>query len=177
MDAFRSDGVGWKLRAFAAPAGFGFGWLYVRLPVEIRRILQCVEHCLLETPQHAFRRGELTEREKSIMYLTLLEQNKHSVSRTSEFCSPLTFSGKRSEAVGTGNHNVRNSVGVFPVSRNPNRSRFRQMACCPRRGRVKQVSDTVQKTLGLILSLGKKCIGKHSDRNNSGSIGSAAGDH
>jgi hypothetical protein len=38
--------------------------------------------------------GENTEREKSIMYLTVLEQNRHCVSSTSGFCSVVTFSGK-----------------------------------------------------------------------------------
>jgi hypothetical protein len=38
--------------------------------------------------------GENTEREKSIMYLTVLEQNRHGVSSTSGFCSVVTFKGK-----------------------------------------------------------------------------------
>jgi len=38
--------------------------------------------------------GENTEREKSIMYLTVFEQNRHGVSRTSGFSSVVTFSGK-----------------------------------------------------------------------------------
>jgi hypothetical protein len=38
--------------------------------------------------------GENTEREKSMMYLTVFEQNKHGVSRTSGFSSVVTFSGK-----------------------------------------------------------------------------------
>src|SRR2546426_2372445 len=39
------------------------------------------------------RGGEVTEREKSMMYLTVFEQNRQSVSRTSGFCSLVTFSG------------------------------------------------------------------------------------
>src|SRR5579862_1904270 len=38
--------------------------------------------------------GENTEREKSIMYLTVFEQNGHGVSRTSGFSSVVTCSGK-----------------------------------------------------------------------------------
>ena len=37
--------------------------------------------------------GENTEREKSIIYLTVLEQNRHCVSSTSGFSSVVTFSG------------------------------------------------------------------------------------
>lgn len=37
--------------------------------------------------------GELTEREKSMMYLTVFEQNRHAVSHTSEVGSSVTFIG------------------------------------------------------------------------------------
>jgi hypothetical protein len=42
-------------------------------------------------------RGEVTEREKSMMYFTLFEQNRQSVSRTSGFSSFVTFRGRSAD--------------------------------------------------------------------------------
>jgi len=120
--------------------------IIVRLPVEIRRILQLRGALAYwKRLQHAFPRGEPHPETRKIYNVFDLARarNKHSVSRTfPEFCSPLINSaGKRSEAVGTGNHNVRTPLESFPVFRGiQTGAEFRQICIAARgRGRVKQV--------------------------------------
>ena len=64
------------------------------------RPLRMAQHCYAAVPFGLIGRaliaflGENTEREKSIMYLTGLEQNRHCVSSTSGLSSWVTFSAK-----------------------------------------------------------------------------------
>src|SRR6185369_4749195 len=84
---------------------------------------------------------------------------------------------KRPQALRTGNHNVRYSIGVSPVPWNPNRSRAVLMAPSLLGRRPDQRSHTVEESFWMILPLSVKSVGKHPCRYDSSSIRSAASNY
>src|SRR5438105_2711294 len=90
---------------------------------------------------------------------------------------PNNIERERAQALRTGNHDVWNSVPVFSVPRNPNRSRLvlvRGRLC----GRgLDQRSDLANECFRIVLSLSVEVIGKHPSRYSAPCISSAAGNN
>src|SRR5437763_9379620 len=108
-----------------------------------------------------------------MMYLTVFEQNRHAVSRTSAFSSRATVSGNERR------HSVQviTMYGIpfesFPFLGIQNRRRgvlMRSRLCG--RGRD-QRSHATDERFRMIFSLSVKCVSKHSARHNMACIGSA----